>query len=222
MGNPVLVIGNKNYSSWSLRPWLLLMTNGIAFDEVRVPLYQQGSKVAIQSHAPPGRAPYGKVPILQDGSTTVWDSLAICEYAAERWPQLRGWPTFPATRAVARAISAEMHSGFGTLRSEMPMNCRRPRGAVTQGPQLQAEIDRVLEIWTSCRASNPVGGPFLFGAFGIADAMYAPVVLRLSIYAVTLPPPAQAYVDAMLALPALKDWITQAREETEVLAQFER
>ena len=156
MGNPVLVIGNKNYSSWSLRPWLLLKVNGIAFDEVRVPLYQQDSKVAIQAHAPAGRAPYGKVPILHDGATTVWDSLAICEYAAERWPSVHGWPADAARRAHARAISAEMHSGFATLRSEMPMNCRRTHAPVTRGPQLQAEIDRVVDIWTSCRDDGAI------------------------------------------------------------------
>lgn len=220
MGNPVLVIGNKNYSSWSLRPWVLLETNGIAFDEVCVPLYQQGSKVAIQAHAPAGRTPYGKVPILRDGATIVWDSLAICEYAAERWPSVHGWPADLALRAHARSISAEMHAGFATLRSEMPMNCRRKHAPVTHGAQLQAEIDRVTEIWTSCRRA--ASGPFLFGAFGIADAMYAPVVLRFTIYQVSLPAVAQAYVDAMLALPSLQKWIAGALEEPDVLAQFER
>ena len=221
MDKPVLVIGNKNYSSWSLRPWLLLKVNDVAFDEVRVALYQQGSKVAIQSHAPAGGAHYGKVPILRDGATTVWDSLAICEYAAERWPSIRGWPLDLAQRAHARAISAEMHSGFATLRSEMPMNCRRKPAPVTRGPQLQAEIDRVVDIWTGCRAAAS-SGPFLFGTFGIADAMYAPVVLRLTLYRVTLPAAARSYADAMLTLPSLQQWLTDARGETEVLAQFER
>lgn len=221
MSNPVLVIGNKNYSSWSLRPWILLATNGVAFDEVRVPLYQQGSKAAIQAHAPAGRMPYGKVPILHDGATTVWDSLAICEYAAERWPSMRGWPADAAQRARARSISAEMHSGFATLRGEMPMNCRRKRAPVTQGTQLQAEIDRVIEIWTSCRDAAR-SGTFLFGAFGIADAMYAPVVLRFTLYQVSLPSVAQAYVDAVLALPSMQEWIAEALEEADVLTQFER
>jgi glutathione S-transferase len=220
MGNPVLVIGNKNYSSWSLRPWILLSTHGIAFDEVCVPLYQQGSKVAIQAHAPAGRTPYGKVPILRDGATTVWDSLAICEYAAERWPSIHGWPADITRRAHARAISAEMHAGFATLRSEMPMNCRRERAPVTQGAQLQGEIDRVTEIWTSCRKA--ASGSFLFGAFGIADAMYAPVVLRFTIYQVSLPAVAQAYVDTMLALPSMQKWIEGALDEPDVLTQFER
>ena len=222
MDNPVLVIGNKNYSSWSLRPWLLLKTCGIAFHEIRIQLYQQHSKAAIHLHAPAGRAPYGKVPILHDGDVWVWDSLAICEYVAERWPDKAGWPKDLATRARARAISAEMHSGFGTLRSEMPMNCRRARAPVTQAAALQSEIDRVVEIWTSRRASVAANGPFLFGEFGIADAMYAPVALRFSIYAVALPPPAHAYAETVLALPAMREWIAQARTETEVLPQFER
>jgi glutathione S-transferase len=222
MDNPVLVIGNKNYSSWSLRPWLLLKTNGIAFHEIRIQLYQQHSKVAIHSHAPAGRVPYGKVPILHDGDIQVWDSLAICEYVAERWPAVGCWPKDRAARARARAISAEMHAGFGTLRSEMPMNCRRDPAPVIQGAALQSEIDRVVEIWTNCRASAGATGPFLFGEFGIADAMYAPVVLRFSIYAVALPPSAQAYADTILALPALREWIAHARTETEVLPQFER
>jgi glutathione S-transferase len=216
-----LLIGNKNYSSWSLRPWLLLKANSIAFDEVRVPLYQQASKVAIHAHAPAGRAPYGKVPILHDGATTVWDSLAICEYAAEHWPSIHGWPADPVRRAHARAISAEMHSGFATLRSEMPMNCRRTHAPVTQGPQLQAEIDRVIEIWTSCLATVQ-SGAFLFGTFGIADAMYAPVVLRLTIYQVPLPAVAQTYAATILALPSMQEWIDDARNETEVLEKFER
>jgi glutathione S-transferase len=224
MGNPVLIIGNKNYSSWSLRPWLLMKAAGIAFDEVRIALYQQHSTAAIQSHAPAGRARYRKVPILHDGALQVWDSLAICEYVAERWPESHGWPTDRAARARARSVSAEMHSGFQTLRARMPMNCRRPRGPIDPAAQdatLRGEIDRVIEIWTGCGAVADACGPFLFGRFGIADAMYAPVVLRLSTYEVALPAPAQAYVDAILAMPALQNWISDARSETDVLDQFE-
>jgi len=226
VGNPVLIIGNKNYSSWSLRPWLLMKVAGIAFDEVRIPLYQQGSTGAIQAHAPAGRARYRKVPILHDGALQVWDSLAICEYVAERWPESNGWPADRAARAWARCVSAEMHSGFQTLRTQMPMNCRRPRGlidpAAAQDATLRGEIDRVIEIWTSCRAAAGASGPFLFGPFGVADAMYAPVVLRFSIYEVPLPAPAQVYADAILGLPALQNWIADARAETDVLAQFEK
>jgi len=141
--DPVLIIGNKNYSSWSLRPWLLMKVNGIVFDEVKVALYQQHSKAAIHAHAPGGLTPYGKVPILHDGDVRIWDSLAICEYVAERWPHTSGWPDDRVSRAVARAVSAEMHAGFGTLRSELPMNCRRSGPAAAPGLLLQHEIDRV-------------------------------------------------------------------------------
>ena len=222
MNDPVLIIGNKNYSSWSLRPWLLMKVNRIVFDEVMVPLYQQHSKAAIHAQAPGGLTRYGKVPILHDGDVRIWDSLAICEYVAERWPHTRGWPDDRVARALARSVSAEMHAGFGTLRSELPMNCRRVGHAAARGPVLQQEIDRIVEIWTDCRASAASGGPFLFGTFGIADAMYAPVALRFSIYQIPLTTAAQEYADTILALPALREWIADARAETEVLAQFER
>ena len=221
MSTPVLIIGNKNYSSWSLRPWLLLKANNIAFDEVLVPLYQQDSKVAIQAHAPAAQTPYAKVPILRDGEIRVWDSLAICEYVAERWPHVRAWPESRANRALARAISAEMHAGFATLRSEMPLNCRRAPAPVPITAALQADIDRVIEIWTGCRASS-ASGPFLFGCFGIADAMFAPVVLRFSIYAVALSGAARTYAAAVQALPALQRWLADARSEPYVLEKFER
>ncbi len=222
----MLVIGNKNYSSWSLRPWLLMKVNAIAFDEIRVPLYQQHSTAAIQAHAPAGNTPYAKVPMLRDGDIAVWDSLAICEYVAERWPQTHGWPSDRRSRAIARAMSAEMHAGFSVLRNALPMNCRRARSAapLTSDVQLQVrhDIDRIIEIWRSGREAGAANGPFLFGEFGIVDAMYAPVVLRFSIYQVGLPASAQDYVDKVLNLPALREWIAAARTETEVLTQFER
>ena len=196
MARPVLVIGNKNYSSWSLRPWLLLSVKGIAFDEVRVPLYQQQSRAAIQSHAPAGRAQYGKVPILKDGDLSVWDSLAICEYVAERFPALHCWPTDPRDRARARSLSAEMHAGFRALRTQMPMNCRRTPAPVARDAEVDADIARVIEIWTQALADHAAPGPYLFGEFGVADAI--------------------------LALPALQAWIAAARRETEVLEHFQR
>jgi glutathione S-transferase len=215
--NPVLVIGNKNYSSWSLRPWLLMKVKAIAFDERRIPLYQQQSKAAISAYSPSG-----KVPALHDGAVSVWESLAICEYLAERWPHKGCWPHDPATRAHARSISAEMHAGFGLLRSQLPMNCRRqpaPLPAYEAG--VVQQIERIDQIWSGCRVMGPEG-EFLFGDFTIADAMFAPVALRFSIYRIDLSPPARAYMDSLLALSPLTEWIASARGEAEVLAQFER
>ena len=204
----LLVIGNKNYSSWSLRPWLAMKVLGIAFEEKRIPLYGPQSKAEILKHSPAG-----KVPCLIDGAVTVWDSLAILEYLAEREPRL--WPAEPALRARARAISAEMHSGFPNLRQHMSMNIRRSIPGQGRTPEVLAEIGRIVEIWSEAR------GPFLFGEFCAADAMYAPVVLRFRTYAVDLPPPCRAYADRVLALPALQEWMGDAGRETESLPQFE-
>src|SRR5262249_38679410 len=170
---------------------------------------------AIHAHAPVGDAQYGKVPILRDGDLAVWDSLAICEYVAERHRDARCWPDYARDRARARSISAEMHAGFRELRTRMPMNCRRAPAGVERTTDLDAHIGRVIEIWSQARNDHAASGPYLFGELGIADAMYAPVVLRFATYAVDLPPVARAYADAMLALPALQAWIAEARRETE-------
>ena len=209
MPEPLLVIGNKNYSSWSLRPWLAMKVLGIPFRELRIPLYGAGSKQEILQHSPAG-----KVPCLVDGATRVWDSLAILEYVAEREPRV--WPADAALRARARSISAEMHSGFPNLRNHMSMNIRRRHPGKGRTPEVLAEIRRIVEIWSECRK------PFLFGAFCAADAMYAPVVLRFRTYEVELPPVCRAYADAMHALPALQEWIRDAERETESLPQFEQ
>ena len=209
-----LVIGNKNYSSWSLRPWTAMKVAGIAFTEERIPLYGPASKEKILAFSPAG-----KVPCLVDGELRVWDSLAICEYLAEKHPGL--WPREPAARAVARSISAEMHSGFQNLRTHMSMNIRKRHPGKGRTPEVVAEIGRIAGMWTECRARHGAQGPFLFGQFSIADAMYAPVVLRFRTYAVDLPPEARAYADAILALPAMQDWIAAAVAETESLPQFE-
>ena len=201
----LLVVGNKNYSSWSLRPWIAMKVLGLPFAEKRIALYRPGSKEEILRHSPAG-----KVPILQDGNTVVWDSLAILEYLAERHPQL--WPTDAAERAKARAISAEMHSGFAHLRQHMSMNVRKRYPGKGRTPEVLAEIARIQSIWDGAR------GPFLFGAFGAADAMYAPVVLRFRTYEVDVCP---EYTKAMLALPAMKEWIAAAEVEAESLPQFE-
>lgn len=213
-----LYIGNKNYSSWSLRPWLLLRVAGIAFDEVRIPLYAEGSKGEILQHSPSGR-----VPALRDDglALTVWDSLSICEYLAEKFPSLNLWPQAVDARATARSICAEMHAGFSALRTHMSMNCRLRFPGQGRTPEVLADIARIQSIWKDCRARFGGDQPFLFGDFSIADAMYAPVVLRFETYAVELDPVCRAYADTLLALPALREWIAAGVAEPERLPQFE-
>jgi glutathione S-transferase len=202
----LLVIGNKNYSSWSLRPWLAMKVLGLRFDEKRIALYREGSRQEILRYSPAGR-----VPVLHDGATAVWDSLAILEYLAERYPQL--WPADAAQRAKARSISAEMHSGFARLREHMGMNVRKRYPGKGRTPEVMADIERIQAIWDEAK------GPFLFGAFGAADAMYAPVVLRFRTYDV--PVRKKPYSDAMLALPAMREWIEAAEREAESIPQFD-
>ena len=214
MSEPTLVIGNKNYSSWSLRPWLAMKVAGIPFAEHRIPLYGPGSKAQILAYSPAG-----KVPCLADGDLRVWDSLSICEYLAEKHPGL--WPQDPAARALARSVSAEMHSGFANLRAKMSMNIRKRYPGLGRTPESMADVARIVSLWSDCRARYGKGGRFLFGAFSIADAMYAPVVLRFRTYEVELPADCRAYSDAVLALPAMQDWIAAAMAETESLPQFE-
>jgi glutathione S-transferase len=213
-----LVIGNKNYSSWSMRPWLAMRANDIAFDEVFIPLYtdNKADKDRILSFSRSG-----KVPTLVDGDVTVWDSLAIIEYLAERFPQARLWPEDRAARAQARAISAEMHSGFPALRNECGMNLRRPVRAVALSADAAANIARVQEIWTQCRERYGRLGPYLFGAFTAADAMYAPVVHRFRTYAIKVAPQVQAYMETMMALPAFAEWTKAGLAETLVIEKFE-
>jgi len=202
-----LVIGNKNLSSWSLRPWLALRVAGIDFDEIAVRLGEPGTPAAIRRHSPSG-----KVPCLIDGDLVVWESLAICEYAAELVPAL--WPADRAARAEARAISAEMHAGFTALRQNMPMEVCASRPGAGRTPECEADIARIAAIWESCRAHFAGGGPFLFGTFSIADAMFAPVVWRFNTGAVALPPAAAAWQQTMLALPAMQEWRRGALAET--------
>lgn len=202
----ILVIGNKNYSSWSLRPWVALKVLGVPFEEKRIPLYGPGSKEAILQFSPAG-----KVPILIDDGKTVWDSAAILEYLAERHGRL--WPADAGERARARSISAEMHSGFPNLRSHMSMNVRKRYPGKGRTPEVLGEIHRIDEIWSQAKM------PFLFGPFSAADAMYAPVVLRFRTYDVTASN--KAYYDSMLALPAMQEWIAAAEREPESIPQFE-
>jgi glutathione S-transferase len=212
-----LVIGNKNYSSWSMRPWLALRANNIAFEEIFIPLYTgDADKKRILSFAGSG-----KVPALVDGDVTVWDSLAIIEYLAERFPEMRLWPEDRAQRAHARSISAEMHSGFAALRNECGMNLHRPVGAISLSAEAHADIARIQQIWTACRERYGKSGPFLFGAFSGADAMFAPVVHRFRIYAIPVAPEVRRYMDAMMSLPAFAEWTSAGLAETLIIEKFE-
>jgi glutathione S-transferase len=212
-----LVIGNKNYSSWSMRPWLALRANRIAFDEVFIPLYtgdDDKKRILSFTHS-------GKVPALIDGDVTIWDSLAIIEYLAEGFPEARLWPEDRARRAHARSISAEMHSGFVALRTECGMNLHRPVGAITLSADAHANIARIQQIWIECRERYGKFGPFLFGAFGGADAMFAPVVHRFRTYAIAVEPEAQDYMNTVMSLPAFQEWTTAGLAETLVIERFE-
>jgi glutathione S-transferase len=212
-----LVIGNKNYSSWSMRPWLALRANDIPFDEVLIPLYTGAAdkqRILSFTHS-------GKVPALIDGDVTIWDSLAIIEYAAERFPEAKLWPEDRAGRAHARSISAEMHSGFAALRNECGMNLHRPVGAIALSADARADIARIQQIWTECRERYGKTGPFLFGAFSGADAMFAPVVHRFRLYAIEVAPAVRDYMDTMMALPAFQEWTRAGLAETLVIEKFE-
>lgn len=202
----VLYVGSKRYSSWSLRPYLALAHSGLAFEERTILLDRPGYKDEIAKVNPAG-----KVPVLQHDGLTVWDSLAICEYLAELAPDARLWPADRAARARARAVSAEMHAGFAALRGNMPMDLGARKSGVGHTPEALADAARVMTIWREELAAS--GGPFLFGAFTIADAMYAPVTTRFTTYGVELDARCRAYVDAIVALPAMQRWSADAAKE---------
>jgi glutathione S-transferase len=211
-----LVIGNKNYSSWSLRPWLLLRHHGIVFDEVRLPLDTPEFASGVARWSPSGR-----VPVLHRGDLVVWDSLAICEYVNEKFLEGRGWPDDASARAVARSVSAEMHSGFQALRTALPMNCRKRAHNFIVPQEARRDVARITQLWRDCRARFGADGPFLFGGFSIADAMYAPVALRFRTYAVAIGEVEQRYADAVLALPAVREWATAAQAEGLPLPKYD-
>jgi glutathione S-transferase len=216
VSRPTLVIANKNYSSWSMRPWVLLRGLGIDFDEVQLKFESAAWRENIAR-----LSPTGLVPVLWLDGEPVWDTLAIAETIAERWPEKLAWPRDARARAVARSVCAEMHSGFRSLRSAMPMNIRGSYPGKGMNPEVRRDIDRIVAIWTSCRARYGQGGEFLFGGFTIADAFYAPVVTRFVTYAVELPPAARRYADAVLRLPAVQEWSAAGRTEPEVVAEDE-
>ncbi len=209
-----LIIGNKNYSSWSFRPWLAMKVGGIAFDETVISLEAKDFKQRVTAVSGAGR-----VPVLIDGDVRVWESLAIIEYLAENYPQACLWPADASARAWARAVASEMHAGFLSLRRHLPMNVARPvkRRALDDGAA--ADAARIDAIWSECRAA--FGGPFLFGRFGAADAMFAPVVWRFHTYAVELSAAARSYMAAVMALPAWNEWRDAARREPWVLPHDE-
>jgi glutathione S-transferase len=204
-----LVIGNKNYSSWSMRPWVVLAAFGIPFQEVRILLDQPDTAANIARYSNAGR-----VPVLIHGDITIWDSLAICEYLAEQFPDKHLWPQDVAARAMARSVTAEMHSGFAGLRSAMSMNIRRSMPGRGRTLEAQGDIGRIGELWEECLSRFGHHG-FLFGEFSIADAFFAPVVMRFKTYGVMLAPALQAYCDRMLAHPAVARWVAEALAETE-------
>jgi glutathione S-transferase len=210
-----LYIGNKNYSSWSMRPWVLMTQAGIAFDEVMIPFdsMEDGSpfRVALAKISPAGR-----VPVLVDEGLVVWDTLAIAEYLAEKFPALQLWPADAKARARARSVCAEMHAGFGALRNHFGMNIEAALPEIgakvlREQPQVRADVERIVQIWTELLGQH--GGPLLFGRFSIADAFFAPVVNRFVTYAVPLPAPVTAYMERVLALPAVAAWRSAALAE---------
>ena len=211
-----LLIGNKNYSSWSLRPWLLMHAFGIKFTEENYVFDTPEFAAEIQSRK---RSPNGKVPVLRDGDVTVWDSLAITEYLAERHANL--WPVNAAARAHARCASAEMHSGFQAVRNWMPMNVRRSYPIAVPREDVQKDIDRIQALWTEARAKFGASGPYLYGAFSAADAYFAPVVFRFATYGVKCSPAVAEYVKAMLAHPSMQQWIADSKGEIVVIGHEE-
>ncbi|MFN4282553.1 MAG: glutathione S-transferase family protein [Alphaproteobacteria bacterium] len=213
-----LVIANKNYSSWSLRGWLAMKQTGAPFEEIVVPLRVPETRELMMRHSPSGKAP-----CLIAGDVVVWESLAIIEYLAEAFPDAGLWPREAGARAHARAIASEMHAGFMALRKAMPMNIRESLpgyGMSLEG--VQADINRIEAIWRDARGRYGAGGDFLFGAFGAADAMYAPVALRFKTYGVTLGENAQTYLDALLAHPPLAEWIAAAKAEPYMIPDYEK
>jgi len=211
-----LIIANKRYSSWSLRPWLVMAHFGLPFEETVIPLDQPETAAAIRVYSPSGRVPY-----LIDGVIGVWESLAIIEYLAERFPGAAIWPQDTAARALARAISSEMHAGFAALRKACPMNLMRTVAYRDRGDDVLADVARIEALWRDARARFGAGGPFLFGDFSAADAMYAPVVTRLVSYDLPIAEDSRAYVEAVRQLPAMQRWTAEAAVEPWIAARNE-
>jgi glutathione S-transferase len=204
-----IVIGNKNLSSWSLRSWLIMARCGVPFREVLVPLNTPTTTQELKKYSA-----LGKVPVLLHKEITLWESLAICEYLAEQFPEKNFWPKDVRARALARVVSSEMHAGFAALRTHMPMNCSARLPGMGRAPGVQEDIDRICTLWRQCRAEFGQRGPFLFGDFSIADAFFAPVASRFTTYVVELDEICQRYVEAIWALPEMQSWSEAARLES--------
>lgn len=217
MHKPQLIIGNQNYSSWSLRPWIFLKAFAVDFECEVVPMLTDAFETRVRQ-----RSPTGKVPFLIDGEVVVNDSLAICGHAIERWIGAeRAWPSTLAARALARSAVAEMHSGFTSLRSQCPMNVRRRSRGYRLSADTQKDVERILAIWNQARTQFGEGGPYLFGAFTVVDAFFAPVVFRFQTYAVGLDGNAAKYCQTMLAHPAMREWALAAEQEPWTLERYE-
>lgn len=219
MNRFTLIIGNKNYSSWSLRPWLVMRKLGLPFDEIPITLAKEGFKEKIAEAGKQG-GELGLVPILIDGETSIWDSLAICEYLAEDHPTL--WPKDPAERAIARSMVSEMHSGYSRLRRDMPMNCHAQGRNIEISDRLVKDIERVEHVWKTAMDRKTTSGPWLFGTFSIVDAFFAPLVIRFSGYEVPLKETTQAYLAHWLQDHDLQEWITAGQAETEIIEFYEQ
>jgi glutathione S-transferase len=211
-----LIIANKNYSSWSLRPWIAMTVAGIKFDEIVIPLYEPGSREQILKYSLAG-----KVPVLIDGDVRVWESLAILEHLAEKFPSAKLWPVDARARSHARTVATEMHAGFAALRRACPMNLWLPPKARPQNAEVLAQAARIDALWRHCRARFGGAGPFLFGSFGAADAMYAPVVARFHHYGLPVSSEGRAYMEAVMALPAWRQWGDAARKEPWIIQHDE-
>ena len=216
MSNLTLIIGNKNYSSWSLRPWVFMKQNQIEFDEKRVPLFTETTDEELSQY----NSDF-KVPVLKDGDLIVWDSLAILEYISENYLESDGWPREVSARAMARSMSCEMHSSFFNVRNELPMNCRKKFQNIKLSSEAKSEIERIKALWQQCRTRFGTAGEWLFGEYSIADAMFAPIALRLSGYNIPLDGVEQAYVQSVLRQPCIVEWVAAGKIEKEVIGEDE-
>ena len=212
MSKLILIIGNKNYSSWSLRPWIFLRHHHIDFEEKRVPLFLETTAGELAEY----KSDY-KVPILKDGELVVWDSLSILEYVSEAYLNNKGWPVDRNARSVARSISAEMHSSFSNVRNELPMNCRKKFENIKMSQGAEREIERIMQLWRKCRTEYGENGEWLFGDYSIADAMFAPIALRFSGYSIPLGGVEEKYVKSVLNHPGVVEWVEAGKLETEII-----